>query len=428
MATVCQKCGVTGYSELLVHCSSCKIAAEHRYCLDKIPDSDVLQVHWLCEQCKARIHKLASLSKPKHRSSRIWRKHKHTDICRNEYGHRGTPRAVKSPLSLRSQNENFSGLQDTERSGSHESIRLPSSPNVASALKIDQACAGLLQKEIQNLVHSSNKSVGDDKSRSRIHRWRSILTKDEVDDENCRHSSSKVIEGEKPESRRRRFFLTKDQDEALPSSGNAQDIAIKSKVQISAADEALNELQNGSLNASKSQAMMQAKTHDAERNISRHQMFIDRQIYELVRPMIVCVWSGCFEICNEAYGPIKAHLSNKACEKVCITAAKLPPVLQMAKLSKLEAWPRSFKNSPPMGGNIALYFFPHNTRAKLMLDRLLCDVISKDLVLKVVLNEAELLIFPSIILPEVYHRFQGSFYLWGVFKGRQVPVHCAPAS
>nr|XP_029122568.1 uncharacterized protein LOC105052052 isoform X2 [Elaeis guineensis] len=389
-----------------------------------MPDSNVLQVIWSCEQCKARIHKLSSLSKLEHGSSMMLRKRKHSDICRNKYGHQGTPCAVRSPLSLSSQNKNFSGLDNRGRSGFNDSIRLPSSSNVARASKIDQACAGLLQKEIQNLVHSSSKSVRDDKSRSRTHRRRWIIDEDEVNDENCRCSSSKGIEGEKPERR----FLIKDQDEALPSLENAQDIAIKSKIQISAADEALNKLQNGSLDASKSQATMQAETHDAERNISGHQTFIDHQIYGLVRPIIFCVWSGSFGICDDTYGPIKAHLSNKACEKVCVAAEKLPPVLQMAKLAKLEAWPRSFENSPPTGDNIALYFFPDSTRAKSMLGDLLRDVISKHLVLKVVFNEAELLIFPSIILPKVYHRFQGNYYLWGAFKRRQVSVHSVPAS
>lgn len=49
------------------------------------------------------------------------------------------------------------------------------------------------------------------------------------------------------------------------------------------------------------------------------------------------------------------------------------------------------------------FYFAMYLRAKLMLGHLLHDVIGKDLVLKVVFNEAELLIFPSIMLPKVYH-------------------------
>ncbi|KAI3921806.1 hypothetical protein MKX01_005495, partial [Papaver californicum] len=34
---VCQKCGDSGYAELLIYCHVCRISAEHRYCLNKIP-------------------------------------------------------------------------------------------------------------------------------------------------------------------------------------------------------------------------------------------------------------------------------------------------------------------------------------------------------------------------------------------------------
>uniref|UniRef100_A0A2P2QZJ8 AIPP2-like SPOC-like domain-containing protein n=1 Tax=Rhizophora mucronata TaxID=61149 RepID=A0A2P2QZJ8_RHIMU len=39
--------------------------------------------------------------------------------------------------------------------------------------------------------------------------------------------------------------------------------------------------------------------------------------------------------------------------------------------------------------------------------------------IKAVLEDAELLIFTSTILPIDYWRFQAKFYLWGVFKGKQ---------
>ncbi|EHA8590239.1 hypothetical protein COCNU_scaffold016295G000030 [Cocos nucifera] len=67
----------------------------------------------------------------------------------------------------------------------------------------------------------------------------------------------------------------------------------------------------------------------------------------------------------------------------------------MIKLSKLDARPRSLKNSPITGDNIALYFFPDDKRAKSMLDHLIWDVIGKKPGLKVVLDEAEKLVFPS---------------------------------
>uniref|UniRef100_A0A0A8YE30 AIPP2-like SPOC-like domain-containing protein n=1 Tax=Arundo donax TaxID=35708 RepID=A0A0A8YE30_ARUDO len=41
------------------------------------------------------------------------------------------------------------------------------------------------------------------------------------------------------------------------------------------------------------------------------------------------------------------------------------------------------------------------------------------LALRAVIDEAEILIFPSSLLPEQYQTFQTKHYLWGVFKPRE---------
>ncbi|RWV79436.1 hypothetical protein BHE74_00055389 [Ensete ventricosum] len=74
----------------------------------------------------------------------------------------------------------------------------------------------------------------------------------------------------------------------------------------------------------------------------------------------------------------------------------------MTKLSRLDSWPKSFKTSPPNDESIALYFFAQDARVQAMLDELLCEITKEDLVLKVKHDEAELLAFSSIVLPESY--------------------------
>ncbi|KAI3841684.1 hypothetical protein MKW92_033597 [Papaver armeniacum] len=49
---VCQKCGDSGYAELLVYCHLCRISAEHRYCLNKIPKDGDNEAIWTCDECK----------------------------------------------------------------------------------------------------------------------------------------------------------------------------------------------------------------------------------------------------------------------------------------------------------------------------------------------------------------------------------------
>ncbi|CAD5179366.1 unnamed protein product [Musa acuminata subsp. malaccensis] len=139
------------------------------------------------------------------------------------------------------------------------------------------------------------------------------------------------------------------------------------------------------------------------------------------------IWRGHFHVCNKELGPFTAHISSKACEKVWNIAKKLPAVLQMTKLSRLDSWPKSFKTSPPNDESIALYFFAQDARVGAMLDELLCEITKKDFVLKVKHDEAELLAFSSIVLPESYCKFQEKYFLWAVFRRRQGAVSCAPA-
>ncbi|KAJ6834421.1 uncharacterized protein M6B38_335210 [Iris pallida] len=140
------------------------------------------------------------------------------------------------------------------------------------------------------------------------------------------------------------------------------------------------------------------------------------------KPIIDCVWRGCFCIGNEEYGPLYGHLSNKACEKVCNVSKLLPPYLRMEKLPRLDAWPNSFKTAPPTDDSIGLYFFPECARVATVLDQLLGEVINKDLVLKFVFDNVELLVFSATILPIGHQRFQGEYYLWGAFRAAQVPL------
>ncbi|KAI3921805.1 hypothetical protein MKX01_005494 [Papaver californicum] len=51
LVEVCQKCGVTGYANLLIYCDVCRVSAEHLYCLDRVSKVTEEVVEWSCEQC-----------------------------------------------------------------------------------------------------------------------------------------------------------------------------------------------------------------------------------------------------------------------------------------------------------------------------------------------------------------------------------------
>lgn len=59
------------------------------------------------------------------------------------------------------------------------------------------------------------------------------------------------------------------------------------------------------------------------------------------------------------------------------------------------------------------------SRNEIVFDSLVNDMISQDLAMRVVIENAELLIYTSRILPMDCWRFQSKYYLWGVFRPKK---------
>ncbi|XP_047043252.1 uncharacterized protein LOC124647334 [Lolium rigidum] len=98
-------------------------------------------------------------------------------------------------------------------------------------------------------------------------------------------------------------------------------------------------------------------------------------------------------------------------------------MVEVAKIPRLDAEPKCFRVSRPTEDNIGLYFFPQGMRPNEGFDKLVKEVMDKNLILRAYVDEAEMLIFPSILLPERHQTFQGKHYLWGMFKRREDMVN-----
>ena len=59
---------------------------------------------------------------------------------------------------------------------------------------------------------------------------------------------------------------------------------------------------------------------------------------------------------------LEAHLLAKSCEKVWECSRSLRQMVQVTKLSRLEAEPKCFRVSSPTEDNIGLYLFPQGMR------------------------------------------------------------------
>ncbi|KAL3756031.1 hypothetical protein ACJRO7_002980 [Eucalyptus globulus] len=139
-----------------------------------------------------------------------------------------------------------------------------------------------------------------------------------------------------------------------------------------------------------------------------------------------CIWRGSLEVCRGSQqldfcGGLQAHLSTLASPRVLDMVKKFSNKLFLSEVPRSCTWPTQFYDSGAQDDNIALYFFAEDPESyERSYKGLLEKMIKSDLALKGNFDGVELLIFPSNQLPEKSQRWNTLFYLWGVFRGRNV--------
>ncbi|KAL1550871.1 hypothetical protein AAHA92_18780 [Salvia divinorum] len=145
------------------------------------------------------------------------------------------------------------------------------------------------------------------------------------------------------------------------------------------------------------------------------------------QPLIRSAWAGRFvvysdfEFTCETFDGLKASVSSKACAAVRSVAVRLPASINWEKVPRASVWPKSFaRKGGPTDDDIALFFFPSvAAKHESGYESLMFDLIREDAALTAEVMGSELLLFTSVDLPPLFTRFQGSLYLWGVFRGDQ---------
>lgn len=129
---------------------------------------------------------------------------------------------------------------------------------------------------------------------------------------------------------------------------------------------------------------------------------------------------------------LKGHVSSRACQKVYDEISLFQQDLHLKMLPQSEVWPKRFELSDPNEEDIAVFFFPskirwlfgrslcswsffpnlHTFLSNLVLlfssdsepayDQLIDEMRDNDLALKGVVQNAEILIFTSMVLPLLY--------------------------
>ncbi|RDX77421.1 hypothetical protein CR513_42465, partial [Mucuna pruriens] len=115
------------------------------------------------------------------------------------------------------------------------------------------------------------------------------------------------------------------------------------------------------------------------------------------QPIADPVWMGSLRLLDPSSGPyvigLLAHMSSLACSKVLEETRLFPDVLCPDLLQRSAVWPKSFSKCGPNEESIALYFFPDTESVERAFDNLVDDMISSDLAIRSVVENAELLDF-----------------------------------
>ncbi|CAN6930537.1 unnamed protein product [Brassica oleracea] len=167
---------------------------------------------------------------------------------------------------------------------------------------------------------------------------------------------------------------------------------------------------------------------EAESNMPQTNEVIPALNNGRAQPICAPVWRGSVTVKqgnNCSIHGLVAHLSTLACPRVYEKASSLHTRLSAEMLPRLEIWPPSFlKNGPPTDDSIALYFFPsHDSNGESVYYSLVDEMKKKDLGMRCLLDDAELLLFTSYQLPLPCWKFHSKEYLWGVFRRRKTSGH-----
>ncbi|KAJ0025804.1 hypothetical protein Pint_07963 [Pistacia integerrima] len=129
---------------------------------------------------------------------------------------------------------------------------------------------------------------------------------------------------------------------------------------------------------------------------------INHSIYVPAQPIFQPIWNGSLYLSNEKYGTVgglAAHLSTMASSRVFEEAKRFPELLCLELLPRSAVWPNNFIKRGPSDDNIALYWFPNNDWDGKVYNSLVDDMVSHNLAMRAVLENAELLVFTSNVLP-----------------------------
>ncbi|GAV67885.1 hypothetical protein CFOL_v3_11389 [Cephalotus follicularis] len=376
-------CGDRGFWVALIYCYNCQVYAIHRYCLDVLPQTFDEYVIWFCDDCESKVANPSTLDKP---SSLPVGKSLNDDIK--------TARVEKTKNRkkfVQKLNKNKKKKNDKKKNGitvSFSGIKLQRHQPSSSPQLVEV-------HDSENYVKDQN--LGREKVSDSGSCTEEVESVEKMSSQVLIHESSNISEVQRHDS----------SSSIILYGVHCHENYEEQKLGRSIVGNSIAEVESVEFKNSQLALCVQAQ------------------------PVMEPIWRGTLSICKRNFGGrMVAHLSTLACSKVSEVARLLPELLHSELLPRYEVWPKPFDRWGPTDYNIALYFFPDNERDEKVFDILTNDMIGRDLAMRAIVENAELLIFPSNVLPLMSWRFKTKFYLWGLFRGKQashLADHAVPA-
>ncbi|KAF2296573.1 hypothetical protein GH714_000284 [Hevea brasiliensis] len=411
--TICQKCGDRGWTELLIFCRACQAYAVHRYCLDVLPATFDEYAEWLCEDCEPKVATSSFLDKlsPFQVSENDTESFESVKVKKRNHVNKlkkKSKRKVKSCSKsrvLERRKTSFLHLNEVLCSKNSEKDQEFARQNGMDECGLDEAVESLKRKncrpnvvDLQLLEMNCCKDGKKDEKHGRKHDFNESSFHEEAECLKINNSSVTIpLEVNYPEP-------GEIEQKIERWNGLGEDC-------FSGEAERPNGL------GSSCEVAEPCRTNNSQLVVS----YIPNIVVH-AQPIKDPIWRGSLSLLEKKFGTVVglvAHVSSIACPKASEEAKSLPTLLSPELLPRAAVWPKGFEKSGPNDDSIALYFFPDSERNEKVFDSLVNEMISQELAMRVDVQNAELLIFTSRILPMEFWRFQAKFYLWGVFKGKR---------
>ncbi|KAK2985467.1 hypothetical protein RJ640_030994 [Escallonia rubra] len=412
-ATICQQCGDTGFWNAWVYCVKCLEFAVHRYCLHKIPETFDEYVRWVCEDCNSEVQPRKKLKRVNTSSfateandhkNHVDPSHNfiepHTDPYRERAQLAGNGRRKDVTCSVGEGNElrHQRSPSQSERNCSQLNKKVMKKKKNKKKKKKDVAHLVAKPEEQRPQRSASRRNYGayrkmDFTEPAKLANGSaSINIKLKKTDNTC--SVAKEEEHERCERSSEPGNAAQPEEQRRQSCSYQEHCVADSGIEKHGKDLKLERESGPMLDKESNFNCEVPQVANSKLNVEE----------EHAQPVVNPVWRGTFSILNKIDDPfdgLVAHLSSKACAKVCDEAGSLPSSLCVEMLPKFDVWPPAFRRSEPSDDNIALYFFPADTRHERVFDNLVDEMFSQELAMSAILKNSQLLVFTSIELPPV---------------------------